>query len=240
MVRKLLPLMLLSALSSPIQAKTIWSDYSLTYLNGSDYEVGDNKKQVWTFEYVNGSTWGDTFMFFDRLESDDGSFETYGEFSPRIKLTEFDVGFFKNLYFAPSVEMGPTNNYLWGVSTDVVVPHFKFMKLSFYARDNGNGDGSFQTTLSWAVPIGPFVYDGFIDYATGADNVNVGGVLVDRETQMNFTSQLKYDLAPHFNLDTRLYVGIEYVFWNNKFGIKDTPAFKTDERNANLLVKYHF
>ena len=241
MIKKISFAFLLLTASIGTQAKTVWSDYSVSYLNGSDYEVGDNEKQIWTIEYASGTTWGDHFMFFDRLESDDGTFETYGEFTPRFKVSEFSAGIFKNLYFAPSVEMGPSNNYLWGISTDVAIVHFKFIKLSFYARDNGNGDGSFQTTLAWAVPIGPLVYDGFIDYATGADNVDIGGgVLVDRETQMNFTSQLKYDLAPHFNLENKLYVGIEYVFWNNKFGIKDSPTFKTDERNANLLIKYHF
>ena len=241
MVKIFLSTVLLMAVSFNSHAKTLWSDYSLSYLNGSDYEVGDNKKQVWTIEYVSGTSWGDHFMFFDRLESDDGSFETYGEFSPRIRVSDASFGFFENIYLAPSVEMGPSNNYLWGIGTDVKVPHFTFMKLSFYIRDNGNGDNSFQTTLSWGVPLGPFYYDGFIDWATGADNVDVGGgIFVDNETQMNFTSQLKYDLGPHLNLKTKLFVGIEYVFWNNKFGIKDTPEFKTNERNANLLVKYHF
>lgn len=39
-----------------------------------------------------------------------------------------------------------------------------------------------------------------------------------------------------FGLDTgRLDVGIEYVYWKNKFG-----ADRQNERNANLLVQCHF
>jgi len=70
-----------------------------------------------------------------------------------------------------------------------------------------------------------------MDYATGVDNTAYG----DTEAQMNFTSQLKFNLASMLNLDTKLYVGVEYAYWNNKFGIEGA-----DERNVNLLVKYHF
>ncbi|MFT5852739.1 MAG: hypothetical protein ACI87J_002718, partial [Colwellia sp.] len=51
----------------------------------------------------------------------------------------------------------------------------------------------------------------------------------------NFTSQLKYNLASILDLDTKLYVGVEYAYWVNKFGIDGV-----DENNINLLVKYHF
>ena len=62
-----------------IQAKTLFSDFSVSYLNGSNYEVGDNKRQVVTFEHVAATTWGDSFTFVDRLESDNGDKEIYGE-----------------------------------------------------------------------------------------------------------------------------------------------------------------
>ena len=104
------------------------------------------------------------------------------------------------------------------------------MSINFYLKNNGDGDSNFQTTIVWALPLAPFTYDGFLDYATGVDNTAFG----DTEAQMNMTSQLKYDLAPMFNLDTKLYVGVEYVFWLNKFGIDGV-----DEKNANFLLKYH-
>ena len=221
--------------SFQLSAKTIWSDYSLTYLNGQSYEVGDTDREVLTFEHVNGTTWGGSFMFFDRLESSNGDNETYGEFTARIKLKEMN-GFIKNVYFVPSVEIGALDtvsgfsnsftNYLYGVGVDLAIPHFKFFQLNTFFRNNQSGENSYQATFVWAIPLGPLQYDGFLDWTTSTD---------DKESSMNFTSQLKYDIAPHVGLDSKLFVGLEYVFWNNKFGIDGV-----DERNANLLVKYHF
>ena len=233
MVKSLLPLSLLFVVfSGAAQAKTLWSDYSLTYLKGDNYEVGDNKREVITFEYSSGTTWGDTFMFFDRLESDNGDTETYGEFSPRFKISDLEASFMKNLYVATTIEIGDGfTNYLYGLGTDLVVPGFNFFQLNAYRRNNDAGDGSYQLTAAWAVPIGPLMYDGFMDYASGVDNTAFG----DTKPNMNLTSQLKYDVAPHLGLETKLYLGVEYVYWNNKFGIDGV-----DERNVNLLVKYHF
>ncbi|MGL1956113.1 MAG: nucleoside-binding protein [Colwellia sp.] len=225
----LITLLCLSSITA--QAKTVWSDFSLSYLKGSNYEVGDTDRDVVTFEYASGTTWGDTFMFFDRLESSNGDIETYGEFSPRIKIKDFNDSFIKAVYFAPSVEMGPDTNYLVGVGVDLNITAFDYFQVNTYFRNNEAGDSSEQLTFVWGLPLGPFYYDGFMDYATGVDNTAYG----DTETQMNFTSQLKYNIASMLNLETKLYVGIEYAYWNNKFGIKDV-----DERNVNLLVKYHF
>lgn len=226
MLKKCLSLLTLLFVSMATNAKVIWSDYSVTYLNGSNYEVGDADREVLTFEHAAGTSWGDSFMFFDRLESDNGDVETYGEFAPRVRFSEARFGIFKNFYFAPSIEMGPKTNYLWGVSTDIDIEAFAFFKLSAFFKDNGAGGNNEQVTLSWGLPLGPLFYDGFMDYAT---SVNGG------KSQMNLTSQLKYDIAPHFNLENKFYVGFEYVFWNNKFGIDGV-----DERNLNLLVKYHY
>ncbi|NQY88707.1 MAG: nucleoside-binding protein [Colwellia sp.] len=225
----LITILCLSSITA--QAKTVWSDFSLTYLNGSNYEVGDKDREVVTFEYVSGTTWGDTFMFFDRLESSNGDVETYGEFSPRFKIKDFADSVIKSVYFAPSVELGPETNYLVGVGLDLDISYFDYFQLNTYFRNNGDGDNSEQLTLVWGLPIGSLYYDGFMDYATGVDNTVFG----DTEAQMNFTSQLKYNLASLLDLDTKLFVGIEYAYWNNKFGIKNV-----DERNINLLVKYHF
>jgi nucleoside-specific outer membrane channel protein Tsx len=213
------------------QAKTVWSDFSVTYLNGGDYEVGDKDREVVTLEYVNGTTWGDTFMFFDRLKSPNGDVETYGEFSPRIKIKDYSDSFIKSVFFAPSVEFGPGTNYLVGVGLDLDIKFFDYFQVNTYLRNNDDGDRSEQVTLVWGIPLGPLYYDGFMDYATGVDNTVNG----DTKTQMNFTSQLKYNLASILDLDTKLYVGVEYAYWVNKFGI-----YGVDENNVNLLVKYHF
>lgn len=219
--------------------ETIWKDFRITYLQGNNYLVGDNKREIWTFEHASKSTWGDTFLFIDRTNSSEQGASTYGEFSPRIKVANFD-GFIKALYIAPSVEMGTVNNYLYGIGTDLNLPYFHFFQFNFYLRNNGIGDNSEQITLSWGVPIGPLYYDGFVDYATGVTQTRIDGSTTKSARQLNFTSQLKYDIGPHFNLSNKLYIGIEYVFWNNKFGIDSSEQFRTDERNVNLLIKAHF
>ena len=228
---KSLLIMLLCITSITAQAKTVWSDFSVTYLNGSDYEVGDTDREVITLEYVSGTTWGDTFMFFDRLKSSNGDVETYGEFSPRIKIKDYNDSFVKSVYFAPSVEFGPETNYLIGLGVDLDISAFDYFQVNAYLRNNGEGDNSEQLTLAWGIPLGPLYYDGFMDYATAVDNTANG----DTKAQMNFTSQLKYNLSPMLDLDTKLYIGIEYAYWINKFGIDGV-----DENNVNLLVKYHF
>lgn len=222
-IRNLIVLLLLIAL--PTHAKTLWSDFSLSFLQGSDYEVVQAKQQVVTFEYVNGSTWGDTFMFFDRFMADDGSESTYGEYTSRYKISKLN-GFVKNLYVAASVEMGGGNNYLVGIGTDLKVPHFKFVQLNVFHRTNDFTSDNMQATLAWNLPIGPLSYTGFMDYATAVD---------DNAASMNLTSQLGYNIGPALELSNRFIIGIEYVFWNNKFGIDGV-----DERNANLLLKFHF
>ena len=143
-------LLLLLTLSLTAQSKTIWSDYSVSYLRGNDYKVGDSSKSVVTFEYAAGTSWGDSFMFFDRLESDNGDIETYGEWSPRIKLTDYSNSFFKNIYFSATFEMGTFasknefgrgfTNYLFGLGTDLDIPGFNFFKVSLYHRNNDIGE----------------------------------------------------------------------------------------------------
>jgi nucleoside-specific outer membrane channel protein Tsx len=227
MLKKLLAALVITAAATSVNAKTLWSDFSVTALAGNDYEVGDSERTVITFEHAAGTTWGDSFMFFDRLESADGSTETYGEFTARIKLKELN-GFVKALYAAPSVEIGQGfTNYLYGVGADLDIPGFTYFQANAFFRNNDFGDNSQQLTFVWGLPIGPLWYDGFMDYATSA-----GG---NSKAQMNLTSQLKYDIAPHIGYDSKFYVGIEYVFWNNKFGINGV-----DERNVNLLAKFHF
>ena len=220
----------------PITAKTLWFDYSITYLNGSDYEVGDNKRDVATFEYASGTNWGDTFLFFERMASKNDDVTFYGEFSPRVKFSDYSAGAFSNIYFSSTLEaniFSPNSgkssdfvNVLLGLGTDIKLPGFKFIKLSAYRRNNELSEGNYQMTLSWAIPFNNVTYDGFIDWFSTTDT---------QRASMNFTSQLKYNLSSHLNLTTPLYIGLEYVFWQNKFGIKGV-----NERNANLLVKYHF
>ena len=185
-----------------------------------------------TFEHASGQSWGDTFLFVDRLHSDSGDKTTYAEFSPRWYISQYDnKQWLKDLSVATTVEMGKGfTHYLYGLGLSWNVPDFKFVKTNFYRRNNDTGGSNWQMTASWALPFevgqSQWVYDGFLDWFTAVDGKPSG---------YNFTSQLKLDLAPYFGLDTPLYIGTEYVYWTNKFGISGV-----DERNANLLLKWHW
>ncbi|GHE86562.1 outer membrane protein OmpK [Thalassotalea profundi] len=224
---KVLVFAILSICSFNNYAKTLWSDFSATLLKGNNYEVGDNERTVFTFEHAAGYSWGDSFIFVDRLQSANGNKETYAEISPRFQISEYKNSFLNNFYIATTAEIGDGfTHYLIGVGTNLKVPHFKYLNLNFYHRNNDSGDNGKQLTATWALPIGSLIYDGFIDYVPSND---------DASTSVNFTSQLKYNIADMLKLETKLYLGIEYVYWHNKYGIDGI-----NEKNMNLLVKYHF
>jgi nucleoside-specific outer membrane channel protein Tsx len=124
-------------LVSTAQASIVFSDFSVSYLNGDDYQVGDNKRQVVTLEHFAKTSWGDSFTFVDRLKSNNGDDEIYGEFTPRFHLVDFDNSPIKSLLVATSIEFGnfssasgagsSLTNYLYGVGSQLNVPYFDFV-----------------------------------------------------------------------------------------------------------------
>lgn len=228
-------------LSGDLYAEVLWQNSSVSLLRGNDYRVGDAERQVLTFENTAGTTWGDSFLFLDHSRSSTGDTGNYAEWSPRLSLGKVSeqpmtLGIIKDVLVATTVEMpSHQTNYLYGVGVDLALPRFNFAQLNLYRRQNENSADNWQVTAVWAVPFTLFnqqwLYDGFIDWASASS---------DQAANLNFTSQLKFALHPHFNLKDKLYLGIEYAYWTNKYGIADSPAFRTNESNLNLLLKWHF
>jgi nucleoside-specific outer membrane channel protein Tsx len=220
-------------LSTSVSAKQFWSDTSFTTLKGSNYEVGDSDKTVFTLEHASGHSWGNTFTFVDRLHHhNDDNHELYGEVGASINLLTPNASFFKQVYFAPQWEFGSDkfarfDNFLVGMGVNLDVPGAKYFNVNLYRRDNDGADNSNQLTLVWAFPFSNgIVYDGFMDAVDNTDNT---------ASSYNFTSQLKYDIGQHIDVEVgKLFAGVEYVYWNNKFGIDGIT-----EKNANLLIKWH-
>ncbi len=203
----------------PCFAKTLWSDASVTWLDGSSYRIGDNERTIVTFEHASGQSWGDTFLFVDRIQPDDSDDFFYSEFSPRVRLldlTRADTeSVVQGVYLATTWEAGEgVNNYLFGPGFSLALPKFQFFQVNLYRRDNDSKDNG-----------------GFIDWAGGS---------ADSHANTNFTSQLKLDVSEVLSLSNVLYVGVEYVYWRNKFGIKNSSINKTHEANVNVLFKLHF
>lgn len=234
-------LLTLSVFASPsIMAEQLWSDASLSYLNGSDYEVGDSDRQVMTFEHVSGHNWGDNFFFVDHLVSDNGDRDTYFELSPRLSLNYLSggklvsgKGLIKDVYLAGTLEgSGNFTNTLAGFGVGLNIPKFKYFNVNLYHANNGGGkDSDEQLTVTYGLPFklgsAEFLYDGFLDAATKAD---------DHAAETNFTSQLKWNAGKQlFGSKKPVYVGLEYAYWKNKFGIDGVT-----EKNPSFLIKAHF
>lgn len=223
-------------LAPAASAELLWQDFSISYLNGSEYEVGDSDRQVITVEHASGHSWGDNFFFIDRLHHDNGYNENYMELSPRLSLgkisgQDLSLGPIKDVLFSTTWESGEDfDNFLYGVGFALDVPGFRYFNVNLYKVNNDTWDDDEQLTLTWGYPFSignaEFLYDGFLDWSTQSD---------DKESEMNFTSQLKWNAGKHLGFKSPLYVGVEYSHWNNKFGIDNA-----DERNPALLVKWHF
>lgn len=222
-------------LSISAEAKQLWSTFSLTYLYGEHYELGADTREVLTVEHASTHNWGDNFFFLDHTTADDNTISNYFELSPRLSLnylsgTDLSTGIAKDFYLASTLEGGNFNNYLLGLGTKLDVPGFQFVNINLYHVNNDLWDDDQQITINWAAPFsigrGVFLYDGFIDYSTASDT---------NAKEMNFTSQLKWDIASLLSAESPFYLGIEYAYWINKYGVDGV-----DENNANLLLKWHF
>lgn len=233
--------LLLTVFALPLQAEVLWQDFSATYLHGKHYRVDGPEKDILTLEHVAGTSWGDSFFFLDHLRTKGGGNSNYAEWSPRVsfgKLSSANLTFgpVKDVLFTSTVEMSSLQtNYLYGVATDLTVPGFNYLNLNFYRRNNDGLADNWQLTATWALPFTlgsqQFLYDGFMDWSSAS---------ADQSASMNLTSQLKWALHPLLGWKNRLYLGVEYVHWRNKYGIADSPALPSNESNVNFLVKGHF
>ncbi|RUO40626.1 nucleoside-binding protein [Aliidiomarina taiwanensis] len=230
-----------SSAALPLSAEVLWQDFSVTYLKGHHYRVGTPTQQVYTIEHAAATSWGDSFFFLDHARETDGSRSNYAEWAPRLsasKLTgkSYSYGFVDDLLLSTTVEMSELQtNFLYGVGADFSVPGFQFAQLNAYRRVNDHQTNNWQLTGVWAVPFAlgqqSFLFDGFFDWTN---------TTADQRSSFNTNIQLKWGLHPLLGLSQPLYMGLEYVYWRNKYGIADNPFFRTNESNMNLLVKVHF
>jgi len=222
------------------QAKPIWQDFSLTGLYGENYEVVDEKQTTLTVEYAAKVKYADVFFFMDRMRGNEDHKVTYFELSPRFSLGEISG---HKLAFSPvkdvlisttwesnNDDFSSFDNFLYGVGFDLAVPYFQYANVNFYRANNENTSDDYQMTIAYALPFKvsneDFLVDGFLDWSTGEK---------DHASELNWTTQYKWNVGKHISPDTRLYLGVEHSVWNNKFGMKNR-----DENNVSALIKYHF
>nr|WP_286947415.1 outer membrane protein OmpK [Pseudomonas sp. UBA6718] len=236
-----------------------WQDNSLTYLNGIDFKVDPPKQQTVTFEHASGWSFGDLFIFVDGIkyntEATNGAGDGhtfYGEISPRLSLgkisgADLSFGPIKDVLLAATYEFGEDDveSYLLGPAVDLNIPGFDYFQLNTYLRTTDgrrDGDNVWQITPVWSytIPVGDsdLVIDGFMDWVVDNDD--------SYHANLHFNPQIKYDLAKAMGWGKRFYVGVEYDYWSDKYGIDDNGFVGseilggTDQSAISLLAKAHF
>lgn len=231
---------LIMSSSSYLYAQPIWQDFSITGLYGEDYAVVDNQQTTITLEYAAKVPYADVFFFMDRMRGGDDHKSTYFELSPRFSLGEitghsFAYGPIKDILISTTWESNNDDfshfdNFLYGFAVDLNIPYFKYAALNFYRANNEKTKDDYQMTFVYGLPFNikseEFLVDGFLDWSTAEG---------DHASEMNWTTQYKWNVGKHISPKTRLYLGIEHSIWNNKFGLEGR-----DERNVSALIKYHF
>ena len=234
-----------------------WQSNSLTYLWGKNFKVNPSTQQTLSFEHAYGWKYGDNFLFVDKIfyqgqkDAGNGPNTYYGEISPRLSFNKiFDqklsFGPVKDVLLAMTYEFGEgdTEAYLIGPGFDLDIPGFDYFQLNFYQRTTDGsrpGDNVWQITPVWAytIPVGSsdVLSDGFMDWVVDNDESRRGTY----HANLHFNPQIKYDLGKAMHLgEKQLYVGVEYDYWKNKYGIKDSGAFTTDQNTMSFLVKVLF
>ena len=220
-------------------AKRFFSDTSISALYGTNYELaGDGELTTVTLEHASAFDWGGLFFFVDRLQGADGSRskDIYGEVSPKYKISDYSNSLIKQINLAGTYEFGTSSsgfeqdNYLVGIGADLNIPidGMKYASATVYHAFN---DDKFsqaddqQVTLTYGWEKNNFVVDGYVDYSFNND---------DKKDSLHINPQIKYNLQEVLGIDNRVEVGMEYSYWNNKFG---TDA---DQSVASALVKVHF
>ncbi|TKB58722.1 outer membrane protein OmpK [Ferrimonas aestuarii] len=248
-----LSLAALALLPTFANAEIYWTDQSLSLLYGDNFEVDPAEQTTLTFETAGGWSYGDWFAFYDHVvfrDAQPNELETanYAEIGTRFSAgkifgKDLSLGPITDVSLALQYETGDAaaETFLYGVGTDWKVPGFTFLSVNLYKRSNTDGDANegWQLTPVWRMdfPVGNsnIVFDGFIDWVFSQDN--------DDEEHFHFNPQLKYDLGMAVmgkDKANKLFVGIEYDYWTNKYGIPDVVPFEVDQSALSFMVKYHF
>jgi nucleoside-specific outer membrane channel protein Tsx len=113
--------------------------------------------------------------------------------------------------------------WLYGMSFDINMPK-GFLNVSLLTYDDqsysdsgtANSYVTYQITPAWSYPFevldSKFEFAGYIDF--------IGKKGPDKVSYIGSQIQLRYDAGHLFGMDGKVFVGLEYNFFNNKFGIK--------------------
>jgi nucleoside-specific outer membrane channel protein Tsx len=198
-----------------------WHGENVQVLRGWDYELGERERTIITLEHASRWRYGDVFAFVD-FSFGDTTDTAYGEITPRLSLSrlsgqEMHWGPVSDVLLAATYERGKNGveRYLAGLAVDLDAPGFRFLRVHAFVRDDPSRAGqTWQTSLAWNRPftIGgeAFVIEGFADFA-GSEGSSAANQLI--------SPRLLWDIGAHAGAPARLYFGVEWQYWRNKFGV---------------------
>ena len=246
---------LLLHLCLPLAQATDWSVNEL-HLQYGNLDVpkfaggGNSDHLIYTLQHASGWKYGDNFVFVDVLDSrnnDFQDFDLYSEWYSNFSLGKLsarktgfgivsDIGVLLGVNWARDAEV---TKFLPGIRLSLDVEGFAFANLDITAYiDDSQGissggapkeDDSFMVDFNFARPfnIGTlnFSVEGHIEYIGERDN-ELGDKV---EYWVLAQPQLRWQAWDHVS------IGIEYQYWMNKLGDKDT-----DESTVQALLVLSF
>ena len=218
----------------------IWSSSEVHYSSGDYLNFATDKHDVTTsiltFQHASGHKYGKNFFFVDHSRSDTGS-GFYGEWYSTFSLGAItgsdmsfgmvkDVGFLAGLNLAPGASSMHT---LPGVSLALDLPGFAFANLDITGYNNIKTNGasgeesSYMLDFNWAYPFKAgglsWSVEGHAEYIAGRDMKDGSTTLQD---WILMQPQVRMDLGEALGNEAgNFFVGIEYQYWKNKYGVRD-------------------
>ncbi len=243
MIRTAFIIMLSLLAAGPAAAQT-WNAVNAQFLYGAAFELGPEEVETLTVEWTNGWTYGDNFTFFDITRPFGGGTTIYGEWAPRLSFSKMtggklSAGPIQDMLLSGALEMGEgITNYLVGGAVDFAVPGFNFFQVNGYLKENPDLAGTtWQVTMAWdaAFVTGPmrWAFLGFFDWV-GSEG-NAGTFFAYEKRNFQAQPQLLLDVGHLLGRSDRLYVGIEWLHWRNKFGVAGV-----NESATQVMIKVTF
>jgi len=216
------------------------SNFNVRY-GGNFEEPGiseDVPKSIFTFENTAGGRLWSSYLFVDVLRSwsdaDANAKEVYGEWYPTLSLRalsgrERSKGILADVGLTVGLNTGVRSTgpspfaVLPGLTFSLNLPGFSFFAVNTVAYiDRGRFQGqptdctatAFQVTPSWSLPIRAgrtsLKVNGFADFTTRHANC---------AAQVLTTPRVMLDLSAYWRKPGVLFVGVDWLYWHNKYGI---------------------
>ena len=198
----------------------------------------DVPKNDFTFENTSAGRGWSSYLFVDVLrswsEADANAKEVYGEWYPSLSLRTIagrqpSTGVLRDVKLTVGLNTGVRSTgpspfvVLPGVTVDLNVPGFAFFSVgAFVYIDRGRFQGqptdctaaTYQITPSWSLPFragaARLKVDGFVDVI--GEHANCAAMVLTQP-------RLALDLSAFWEKPGRVFVGVDYLYWHNKYGI---------------------